>query len=124
MAAHDPASTYGAWIAAWDTPEPDKRRRLLEECFAEDGVATYPGGRYVGREAVSALIARAHSRTPGLRIVQTTGVEAHHGALCAGWRISGSDGTVLREGLDAAEVDPDGRLRRVLGFHDPPPPLN
>lgn len=34
-----------------------------------------------------------------------------------------ADGTTLLDGLDVAEVGGDGRLRRVLGFHDPLPPL-
>jgi hypothetical protein len=54
-----------------------------------------------------------------MRIVQHSGIEVHHGWLRVGWRILLADGSTRRDGVDVAEVASDGRLRRVVGFHDP-----
>ena len=58
-----------------------------------------------------------------MRVVQYSGIEEHHGWLRVGWRILLADGSTRRDGVDVAEVASDGRLRRVVGLHDPLPAL-
>jgi hypothetical protein len=119
MAAEE---VYGTYVAAWDEPDPKKRDRLLERSLADDVFVAYPPFEANDRAGVNAFIGGLHERFPGLRIVQHSGIEEHHGWLRVAWRILLDDGSTRRDGVDVAEVGPDGRLRRVLGFHDPLPP--
>jgi len=64
-----------------------------------------------------------HAEFPGVRIRARSGVEAHHGWLRAAWRMHRADGATMLDGVDVAEAADDGRLRRVVGFHDPLPIL-
>jgi hypothetical protein len=40
-----------AYDAAWNEPDPDARRQLVEQSFAEDGELIGPRGRFAGRQA-------------------------------------------------------------------------
>jgi hypothetical protein len=111
------------WIAAWDTPDAEARLALLRRAVTEDAAIAYPTVQCTGWDAVSDLIGGIHRGRPGVRVVQRSGIEAHHGWLRVGWRIAAADGATLLDGLDVVEVASDGRLCRVVGFHDPLPPL-
>jgi hypothetical protein len=109
------------YIALWNASEPEERRRLAERALAEDATVAYPSVEARGRDEIVAAIGNVHQRVPGVRFVSTSGVEQHHGWLRATWRMMQGDGEVLFDGVDSAETGEDGRLRRVIGFHDPPP---
>jgi hypothetical protein len=40
----------------------------------------------------------------------------HHEHLRFAWRLVAPDGTIAVAGIDVADVAPDGRLARVVGF--------
>jgi hypothetical protein len=47
-------------------------------------------------------------------------VDVHHGIARFAWHVVQADGTCLPEGLDIAELSPDGtRIRRIVGFFGP-----
>ena len=58
-------------------------------------------------------------RCPGARVVRTSGVDAHHHLARFAWHVVLADGTTLPDGLDLAELTPDGRIRRIIGFFGP-----
>jgi hypothetical protein len=43
-------------------------------------------------------------------------VDTHHGLARFAWRVVESDGTMLPEGIDFAEVSAEGKLTRIVGF--------
>jgi hypothetical protein len=47
---------------------------------------------------------------------------SHHQASIAKWRMLGSDGQSLAEGISYGEYDERGRLARMVGFFEPPRP--
>lgn len=105
-----------AYVAAWNTPDDEVRRRLLAGSFAEDGSYYDPSATVVGREALAAHTRAFTQRWPGAVIELTSGIDEHPGFACFTWRVLRPDGETLREGLDVVSADADGRLSRVVGF--------
>jgi len=117
-----------AYIEAWNTPEERTRRNLLDRCWADDGTYTDPISEVRGKEALVAHIGRFLSegpsgRGPGYRIPIGSGVEQHHGMIRFSWVLLDPESTTVFEGLDVGELTADGRLKRIVGFFGPPPPI-
>ena len=120
MSAHeDVMSTY---VALWNATDEPERRRLAEQVLTGDATVLYPAIAAHSRDEIVLAIGRFHDQMPGAHFVATSGVEEHHGWLRASWSLLQADGSVRVEGEDVAEPAGDGRLRRVLGFHNPLPP--
>jgi hypothetical protein len=112
---------YQTYVAAWDEPDLTNRDHLLIRSLAKDATVAYLTFEATNRAEVSTYIGRLHKRFPGLRARQHSGIEEHHGWLRVAWRFLWADGSPIRDGVDVAEVASDGRLGRVVGFHDPLP---
>jgi hypothetical protein len=108
------------YVALWNATDEQERRQLAEAVLTEDVALIYPTIAAQGRKAVVAALGRFHEQVPGARFEETSGVEQHHGWLRSSWRLL-ANGSVRLEGEDVAELTDDGRLRRVLGFHNPLP---
>jgi hypothetical protein len=111
----------GAYIAAWDSADAGVRRRHLERALTDDAAIAYPSLHCSGYDAIADHIGEVHEQIPGVRVRQRSGIQWHHGWLRVAWRMVHADGATLLDGVDFAEVADDGRLRRVVGFHDPLP---
>jgi hypothetical protein len=118
-----PDQVMDAYLAMWNEPEEAERRRLAEQTLTEDGIIMYPSVQARGWHDIVAGIGLIQHRIPNIRFVPTSGREQHHGWLRATWRMLQGDGSVLLDGVDIAELADDGRLLRVIGFHDPLPAL-
>jgi hypothetical protein len=116
-----PEHVMTAYVALWSTHDEAERRRLAEEALTEDAAVVYPTVEAHGRSDAVAAIGRFHEQVPGAYFVATSGVEHHHGWLRESWSLMLADGTVRLEGEDVAELAEEGRLRRVIGFHNPLP---
>jgi SnoaL-like domain len=110
------ATLVATYVAAWDEKDVGARDRLLESCWANDGVYVDPTARAEGREGLSRHIAGFHERFPGYRIDVTTAPDQHGPHLRFGWAMKRPDGSVELEGMDYAEVDDGGRISRIVGF--------
>ena len=104
---------------AWNTPDVDERRRLLEAALTDDCEMVEPRGHFAGREAIIERINGFSERFPGARVDITTNVDEHNGFARYGWRIVAQDGALLLGGIDFVERGPDGRLRKVVMFFGP-----
>lgn len=120
MASDDVVAAY---VAAWDEPDGEARRALLERAWADDGVYCDPRVLVEGREALADHIGAVLAGRPGFRIVASSGVEAHHDCVRFGWRLLDPDGAVAVDGVDFGVLGADGRLNRIVGFFGPLPPL-
>jgi hypothetical protein len=109
------------YFAAWNEPDAPEREALLRRALTEEAELLDPLGRWSGIERISERIAGYHSSAPGTEVVPGSGVDAHHDVERYVWKIVDSAGAELMEGLDVAERDRDGRLRRILMFHGPAP---
>ena len=111
-----------AYSAAWSEPDADKRRSLLIESWAEDGLYQDPASEAIGRDSLHALIGKVHARFPGARIELTSGVDAHHDRIRFAWRMVLADGAVPVQGIDCGRIGADGRLTEIIGFFGAQPP--
>jgi hypothetical protein len=111
-----------AYIAIWSAGDEAERTRVANHALTDDATILYPSIEARGRDRIVAATGGLQERFPSARFVAISGVEQHHGWLRAAWRMFQGDGTVLFDGVDIGETAEDGRLRRVIGFHDPLPP--
>ena len=116
-----PAHVMSAYIALWNATDEQERRHLAKDVLTEDAALIYPTIAAQGHDDVVAALGRFHDRVPGARFEETSGIEQHHGWFRASWRLLQADGSVRLEGEDVAELAEEGRLRRVVGFHNPLP---
>jgi uncharacterized membrane protein len=111
------------YFGAWNETNASVRTELLERAIAGDAELIDPTGRWRGIAGVSERIANYHAAAPGTSVVAASGVDVHNGIERYAWKIVDAAGTELMEGLDIAERDPAGRLRRIVMFHGPLPPV-
>ena len=105
-----------AYDRAWNTPEVDERRRLLEAALTDDCEMVEPRGRFTGREAIFERISGFADRFAGARVEITTNVDEHNGFGRYGWRIVDREGALVLDGIDIVQRAEDGRLSRVVMF--------
>ena len=124
--AQEAVDLYGS---AWGEPDEEKRRAILEKAWAEDGVYTDPTAYVDGREALvqhigGFLTGRSAGSGPSIQI--DSSVDVHHDKfLRFAWKMVAPDGTtVLSPGMDYGELDEQGRLKLIVGFFGPFPPVD
>ena len=107
------------YCAVWNEPEELLRRELLNSVWSGSATYTDPTVHANGAEELLAHISSVRARRPGATLSRTTALDEHHGFVRFGWRVVQSDGSLLREGIDIAEVSASGKLQRMLGFFGP-----
>jgi hypothetical protein len=107
------------YCAAWNETDAIKRDALLRQVWADDATYTDPTVHLVGRRALVAHIDTVFARYPGSSIAMTSAVDAHHMVARFAWKKVLADGTSLPDGIDFAEIGPDGKLTRIVGFFGP-----
>jgi hypothetical protein len=110
------------YTRAWCEPGRALRQQLLERVWSEDGTYTDPTAHVAGRAALVDHIGGFFQQFPGARIELASGIDAHHAKVRFAWRMVLADGSVYVEGVDFAELSPDGKLHRIVGFFGPLPP--
>lgn len=105
-----------AYDRAWNEPETNARRRLLETALADGCEMIEPRGRFVGREAILERLKGFSDRFPGARVEVTTNVDDHNDFARYGWAILDPHGATLLKGIDVVQRGPDNRLRRIVMF--------
>jgi hypothetical protein len=109
------ATVVDTYIAAWNEPDPERRRALVDATWTEDGTYLDPLMTGAGSDGIAAMIGAAQTQFPGHRFVLSAGPDAHNDVVRFSWTLNGADGPVAA-GTDFATVAGDGRLRAVTGF--------
>jgi hypothetical protein len=115
----DPAATertIDAWLVAYLDPDADRRAAVVTEIWAPDGEVVDPPITSAGHDELIALADAVLGLYPGHTFRRTTDIDAHHGYARYGWELVAPTGDVALAGLDVAELAPDGKLRKVVGF--------
>jgi hypothetical protein len=112
-----------AYIEAWNTPDQEARRNLLDRCWTDDATYIDPASEVQGKDALVAhiggfLSGERHGLGAGCRIPMSSGVEHHHGMIRFTWVLLNPEGVPVSRGLDLGELAADGRLQRITGFLD------
>lgn len=133
----EPSELADHYVALWNEPDPDQRRKLIEELWTEDGahilqppqeirdIAARPG---IGLSATlearghTALEARATSAheefvaSGAFRFRRRDNVESVADVVKFNWEMVSTDGQVVGVGLEFLVLAPDGRIRRDYQF--------
>lgn len=118
--AQDLEGLIDRYCLAWSDPDPVRRAALVDEVWAADATYTDPTVHARGATELLEHIGRVVARRPGARVVRTSNVDLHHGIARFAWHLVQADGTALPDGLDVAELTPDGtRIARIVGFFGP-----
>ena len=107
------AQTY---VAAWQEPDAVARARLLEACFAVEGRIVSPGAVIRGRAALAAATEAFFADPRGLSARLTSAIDAQGPLFRFRSVVEDRDGRIVFDGLDAGEVDGEGRITVLLTF--------
>jgi hypothetical protein len=110
--------TLAIYGAAWNEPDVERRRALLELAWADDGSYRDPTVVAEGREALVEAISAYQAGFPGAALGLTGDVDSHGTHVRFDWMITGP--TEL-PGMDVGEIGDDLRLVRITGFFGPLP---
>ena len=114
-AAETAVARYVALVTERDA---EKRRQLLEQCFAEDARIVTRSGPLVGHAAIGAMLARFVDDPENLGVRITSVVDARGTTFRFRAVTDRRDGTML-EVFDAGEIDAAGRISVLLTFPGP-----
>ncbi len=109
-------ATVDTWLAAYCDPDAERRATTIARVWAPDGELVDPPLTGTGHDTLSALAGAVVALYPDHTFRRTTPIDTHHTYARYGWRLVGPDGTTAVAGLDVAELTPDGRLQKVVGF--------
>lgn len=113
--------TIERYISCWNQTDPESRRRLIGEVWAEDASYVDPLAEAYGRDQIDGVIGAVQEQFPGLRFSLVGPVDAHHRQARFSWGLGPDGGEPLVIGFDVAVAGEDGRLTSVLGFLDKVP---
>ncbi len=104
------------YLALWNMPDADRRRRI-DELFTEDPVYNDPTVSIRGRADLDAYIGLTRKRFGELPIGGGNLLDGHHRQVRFDWRCGRPDSEPVLTGLDIALLD-GGRITAVYGFFD------
>lgn len=118
----DLQSTIDTYLDAYGEANAERRSDLVRRVWATDGHLIDPPINGCGHDGISAMAATVQSHYAGHVFRRTSGIDEHHSFARYEWELVAPDGTSALVGLDVAEIDDAGRLRRIVGFLGPIPP--
>lgn len=119
----DTTTLIDTYLAAYGETDADRRTRLINESFAADGSLTDPPFVATGHDQLHGTFGAVQEQFPGHTFRRTSGIDEHHGTARYRWDLVAPDGAVTLSGMDVVTVE-GGRIRQVVGFFEPLPPLN
>jgi hypothetical protein len=117
-ASENPFDVAARYLAAWNEADPARRAVLVADAFAPDVEYRDPMMDGRGHAGIGELIGAVHHRFAGHRFTLHGTPEAHHDVVRFSWSLAAADTPPVARGTDVAEIDGEGRLRRVTGFLD------
>ena len=106
---------WSEYAAAWSTPDRAARHKILEERLTPDVHYADPDSETTGYEELSDYMENFQRGYPGRRFVVSE-VIAHHNGCLAHRTMQNDQSEVEMVGASYAELEADGRLRRIRGF--------
>jgi len=113
------------YVAAWNEPDPSRRRQAIAALWTEDGAHFTPSLEARGYEAIEARITGAHDRfvrSEGYVFSAAHTGAGHHDAVTFSWEMRpAGGGPVAARGFHFFVLGADGRIRRDYQFAEPLP---
>jgi hypothetical protein len=104
------------YLAAYSEPDPARREQLVAQAWSDEGRLIDPPMQATGRDEIHAMAGAVQQQFPGARFRRASTLQEHHGLARYAWELVDRHGEVALAGTDVADVAPDGRLARVVGF--------
>jgi hypothetical protein len=113
----DPATLIDSYIATWNERDPERRRKLVAQTFAEDADYLDPLMSGEGQGGIDAMIAGVQQQYIDYRFELAGGPDTHNGRVRFSWHlVHDGNGASIATGYDFGTLAEDGRLRSVTGF--------
>ncbi len=109
------------YLAAWNETDATRRRKLVDELWAEDGSYTDPLADAHGRAEIAGLIGAVQQQFPDFVFTLGGPVDAHHEQARFSWRLGPAGAEPVVVGFDVAVLNGGGQIRGVYGFLDKVP---
>jgi hypothetical protein len=120
----DVVDVIDRYCAVWSDPDSSRRAALLAQVWAEGATYTDPTAHLVGAAGLLAHIERIMTKRPGGKVLRTSELDVHHGAVRFAWKAVDADGATLRDGIDLVLLSKDERkIERIVGFFGELEPL-
>jgi hypothetical protein len=109
------------YIAAWNQPDEPSRTLSMaavvaDNCYYAD--AHLPDA-LTDRSAHDRFVNVFRTKFPEFSLKLATIPQSHHGYFRFGWQLVKPDGTVFTQGVYFGEIDPEGKINKIIGFVDP-----
>ncbi len=113
------------YIKAWNEPDTEKRKALLETAWTKKGTYTDPSAHVEGRDALVTHIEGflSNPQFKGFSIVQASDIDLHHQVFRFEWEMKDPSGNTFTAGIDYGEFNEDGAITKIVGFFGPFPEL-
>lgn len=108
------------YIEVWNETDPERRRAMLAEYWAEDAAYADPMMCASGRRDIAAMMDQVHERFPGFRFALDGKVDHYANNIRFCWTFGPAAEPDLIKGSEFAVAE-DGRLRSVTCFLDKVP---
>jgi hypothetical protein len=109
------------YIESWNEQDADRRRKIIDEIWADNASYVDPLVVAEGRDAIDATIAGAQQQFAGLGFRLAGPVDAHHNLARFTWELAQAGAEAIVVGFDVAVLTEAGRLANVHGFLDKVP---
>ena len=120
MMAHELDEVIDRYCQVWNEPTAGRRAELLAQVWADGATYADPSVHAGSADELLAHIEKVRARRPGVRVLRTSAIDAHHGAARFSWHVVQVDGTVVVDGIDFVDLSADGkRITRIVGFFGP-----
>lgn len=114
-------STVQAYCASWGAQSATQRAHLLASVWTD--ATTYSDATprvLVGVQGLMTAMEDFQKRRPGARF-RCSNVQIHHNVFRFTWQMVDANEKIQLTGMDFGELDPSGRILRLVGFFGPPP---
>jgi hypothetical protein len=115
------------YVAVWNEPDPEARRRTIASLWAEDGATLAKAAENCARgyDAIEARVTNAYRkwvRDAGFVFRSRHNVDTHNGVVKFGWEmVAAAGGKPGATGVNVFLLGDDGRIRIDYMFSDPDP---
>jgi hypothetical protein len=112
------AALADKYFELWNAADADHRAGLLAETWTADATFVDPSFEATGHEELNKLVGGAQQMFPGLSFVRIGAIDEHHGYLRWSWHLRAEGQEPVAGGTDIVVLTADGRIQRLIGFHD------
>jgi hypothetical protein len=114
-------STVQTYCASWGAQSATTRAQLLKSVWADSAAYSDATPRtLVGVQGLLAAIEDFQKRRPGASF-RCSKAQRHHDVFRFTWQLLDANAKIQLTGMDFGELDPSGRILRLVGFFGPPP---